>query len=113
MSNSPTLFLRRTYPDSEAYWHVIDDEGERIAVIVDDSGNTPERCAPWTWGISVFGLPQTGNDRGREWTREAAMAKVKSLWLDYKARYTPEEYERWRRFMRRHETPAGRQERNE
>ncbi len=48
----------------------------------------------------MFGLPQTDNERGRAAPREAAMAQVKQLWPSYRARYTPEEYEGWRRFMR-------------
>ncbi len=93
----PRLLLRRTYPDSERHWRVIDDEGEEIGVIVDQSDHISDQCPPWFWGISVFGLPQTGNDSGREATREAAMAQVKARWLTYKARYTPEEYDKWRR----------------
>ena len=81
MSNSPTLFLRRTYPDSEAYWHVIDDEGERIAVIVDDT-RTPRNAAllgPGVSASSTYPRPAVitgGSGRGRPQLRRSSRSSL-------------------------------------
>lgn len=92
-----SLLFRQTYPDDGRYWQVLDADGEFVGVIVDHRDHANSDQPGWFWGISVFGLPQPGNFRGNEWTREDAMAKFRLWWPIYRAQYSDEEYERQRR----------------
>ncbi|TCR69669.1 hypothetical protein [Bosea sp. BK604] len=96
MTRPEALRLRRTYPDSDEFWHVIDQEGENIGVIADHRGHTGPDRPGWFWGISVFGLPQPGRFRGHERTREEAMARIREEWPSYRRQYSEEHYERRR-----------------
>jgi hypothetical protein len=63
---------------SDDDWDVLDESGKEIGRIILDRSMV-SRPTPWFWGNNR--IPNTGNDKGYEPTREMAMKAFKRAWM--------------------------------